>query len=316
MESARQVPPDRPKFYVAADSRKSGDEVRHVLRELELPHFSIEDTEGPGLAIDKALRQADALIAVAERGNLNQVLFEVGYFHGQEKPCLLVFEGDKRDIPPMAQSIPIINAPPANKGALKFGISKLVTSAIWSSDSVQRTGVDSEDPAHPRGDSDSEQIDTLIERLHEFGSEINEVQMSQIVRNALRVKDINVISEEKVSGGVIDLAFWDRDLDRYWGNPVVVEFKKTLPSGNEWSTFLHNVRDLWESRYPGTVLVVYYDRGDEYAEYDIQMRYEEQPFEIQPRTGIIHIQEFLEGLRNNELWRAIHDLTSKPKGGA
>lgn len=215
--------------------------------------------------VAKAISQADFMIAVLashvspfSEGVSSSVLFDLGQAYALGKRILILAPPSLKDLPVEVSELLYLRAEANNRESIAFGLDQLLAAPIRK----RRKSTKPVAKSQPIGCRANE----LIERLEALGDQASEQDIEDIVVTALRASGVEAVVASDRSEHGLDLAIWSDDLERWVGNPLVVEIKKRLNqqlvnttlgqiwqylehSGSRWALLLY-VEGLHESNYP------------------------------------------------------------------
>lgn len=240
-------------FITAPPSTNTGV-IRRILEDEGIVTFSADELALPGLPLAELIREAigraDVVVAVLEdgsKGNSN-VFLELGFALAMKKRTILIAGADT-PLPVDASGIPYLRASPTNTDALRYGLTQFI-SAPHQASRPPAPPVVAE--THPLGD----RVDDLLARVRAPDGNLTEVELINIVVEAVRRSGVSVVSEQRADLRA-DLAVWSDDLEPWVPNPLVIEVKARITTKGDAASLFHTLYTMLPAARATWALLIY-----------------------------------------------------------
>ena len=199
--------------------------IRKELRDRGIEACSAYELPAMGASvlehIERAMRDADLIVAVVVAESSPNVFFELGLAQGLGKQLLLLVSPKFGQLPSDLAGRLYVRAEPDNCEAIGFALDQLLA-ASGRKPERRRKPAPSE---HALGG----EVDRYLDLLQKRGAELTGRELEELVVDVLKASGVSTVTRRGSSQELgADLAVWSDDLQTIVGNPLIVEVKSRI----------------------------------------------------------------------------------------
>jgi hypothetical protein len=221
--------------FIAAPGGKSLSVLKDELTKRNVQAYTAYDlpvsSASIAIHVERAIKQADLIVAVVPEHASPNVFFELGMAHAMKKPLLILVSPNFGTLPSDISETLYLRIDPDNRSALSFALDQC----------IQRL----ERPA-PRPRKEKKEEVSFGREAGRFLPEIHDKQITgreleNIVAEVFRMAGAEAVIESQHRDEGADIAIWSDALQTIAGNPVLVEVKNSVRSREELLNAMNQV---------------------------------------------------------------------------
>ncbi len=240
------------KCFISAPFGEDIKPIISILKDNDVDVISPFDLEYQPISIfdqvKKEMRKSDFIIVVLPAGGTNENLFlELGIAIGLGKKVIL-FAPPNSIMPYDSKNFLTIQSSPDNSEAFQFLLEQIkeISFKKEKSKTIKRKS------GKPLGAKANLYLDKI-----EYGINLSEYQLVEIVKDIFYDVGIKVLSESKNFKTNVDMAIWSDYLNSYLGNPIIIEIKRRLTNVDKITSQIRNYLSLSNSK---SAIIISFDK--------------------------------------------------------
>jgi hypothetical protein len=214
--------------FVAAPVHQNLDALNAELNQRGITIFTAyELPPASSLAanIEKAIRQADLVVAVIPEQMSPNVFFELGMAHTLRKPIILLVSPQYGRMPSDLAGTFYLRADPENREAIGFALDQCLSR-------IEKRVARPPKPAK-EGRPLGADADRFLALIQSQGPSLRGRKLENLVAEILRAADVNAVTQSPTPDRGADIAVWSDALESVAGNPLLIEIKSNIHSTQE-----------------------------------------------------------------------------------
>ena len=210
--------------FIAAPACEDLDILNAELTKRGITVFTAYDlspaTSSLAANVEKAIQQADLIVAVVPQQISPNVFFELGMAHALRKPVILLVSPQYGQIPSDLAGIFYLRADPKNREAIGFALDQCLSRMEKR---IARP------PKPPKeGRPLGADADKFLARIKSEGSSLRGRELENLVAEVLRTAGVNAMTQSPRPDQGADIAVWSDALQPLAGNPLLIEVKSNI----------------------------------------------------------------------------------------
>lgn len=236
--------------FIAASFQTNLTTVKEVLLERNIKPIILSEMAIRGLSIteqlSKAIKNSDLIIAILRRNESNPNIFlELGMAYALNKRAIIIAPSSQ-DLPSDLMGALYLNSDANNREAIALAIDTLISAPKRKSQS--EVPLPERLKSQPIGNTAFD----LLNRLRALGNNATERQLSDLIIEALKASGVSVYAQSGPTEIGADIAIWADDLHPTFGNPFLIEIKKSINRSKQveklsyqFLKYLHKGKSNW-----------------------------------------------------------------------
>jgi hypothetical protein len=246
-------------IYISHAADQRIDTVRKLLENEGVTvngSFDISVPDNVGEAIQAGMKAADAIIAIIGAEGKN-VFYDLGFATALGKPILILLEPGV-PVPGFASRDRHLVSNLKDSNVLRLGVKKFLNELQGRS--IKRRNTRSSPPSKQPNRSD---IRKVLEQLSRLRRSSNARQIERLVAELLNAAAVTAVEEYKgPEDRGVDFAVWSDAVQEQLGNPVLVEIKTGVLTGDHFRAAYRRLVDQVSQADARAGLLLYFDAND------------------------------------------------------
>ncbi|MBI5634957.1 MAG: hypothetical protein HZA15_15930 [Nitrospirae bacterium] len=210
--------------FIAAPVHQDLETLTTELRKRDIIVFTAYDlspvTTSLVANIEKAIQQADLIVAVVPAQMSPNVFFELGIAHALHKPIILLVSPKYGQLPSDLAGTFYLRADSENREAIGFALDQCLSRIEKS--------VEQPTKATREGRPLGADADKFLDRINREGPSMRGRELENLVAEVLRTSGVDTMMQSPKPNQGADIAVWSDALQPVTGNPLLIEVKSSI----------------------------------------------------------------------------------------